>query len=148
MTFAAHAKGQPEGASSTATDDPSAELVDFLLARITEDEAAWSGGLGLATRTDFATLSQHMLADCTAKRRIVELEGRSRRRFRTDVEVSGTVEVHGWSDEGHTIWVGGEKMTDEEYQRITEPEEPPLVLRLLAEAYAWHPDFQSEWRVP
>lgn len=48
-------------------------LTEFLLARIAEDEAAWSGGIGLATRPDFARLSQHMLAECEAKRRIVEM---------------------------------------------------------------------------
>ena len=46
-----------------------ATLTEFLLARITEDEAAWSGGAGLAV---FARMSRHMLADYEAKRAIVQ----------------------------------------------------------------------------
>jgi len=48
-------------------------LTEFLLARITEDEAAWSGGVGLVTRPDFARMSQHMLAECEAKRSMIDI---------------------------------------------------------------------------
>jgi hypothetical protein len=47
-------------------------LAEFLLAQIAEDEAAWQDGAGLVTRTEFAKFSRHMLAECEAKRRIVE----------------------------------------------------------------------------
>jgi hypothetical protein len=96
-------------------------LAGFLLARIAEDEAAWSQTTDLVTRPDFAKLSRHMLAECEAKRRTVEL-------------LSDEQPL----DQGH--WEG--HGADERWVADHAPE----LLRLLALPYAGHPDWREEWR--
>lgn len=55
------------------------DLTGFLLARIAEDEAAAAGWINPATRINdadlWAEVGSRMLAECEAKRRIVELHG-------------------------------------------------------------------------
>lgn len=91
-------------------------LPEFLLARFAEDEDAWSGGLDLATRPDFAKLSRHMLAECEAKRKIVE-------EHRAD-HGSDPCDAHNASFE--TV--------------------PCDTLRFLAAIYADHPSYREEWK--
>ena len=93
-------------------------LNEFLLARIAEDEAAWSGGTDLATRPDFARLSRHMLADCAAKRAIL-----------TDVAYFLSQKPP---------HMAGEVTAVEQF--VQRP------LHHLAQSYADHPDYRDEWR--
>jgi hypothetical protein len=88
-------------------------LAEFLLTRIAEDEAVARRGFGM---TD-----GRVLAECGAKRRIVEL-----------------VTEEQPLDQGH--WEGhgsGERWV---------ADHAPEVLRLLALPYAGHPDYRAEWR--
>lgn len=95
----------------------SADLREFLLARITEDEgdaqslgaelrgASWQGGVGTPDR---------VLAECQAKRRIIEL--------------------HGDDEDLHDCPPWG---------RRTDGSEPCLTLSALALPYADHPDYPA-----
>lgn len=99
------------------------ELVEFLLARIAEDEAMsqaavrWSEGASQwsdAGEPDWQHIARwdpaRVLVECDAKRRIVELHPE-----------------HGWSHcEGESL--------------------PCPTLRLLALPYAEHPDYREEWK--
>jgi hypothetical protein len=98
-------------------EDRPVTLAEFLLARIKEDEEAWSGGSDLVTRPDFATFARHMLAECEAKRLIIE-------------HCSRTVE-----SAGDPPGIERESIPAIEH-----------VLKLLALPYAGHPDYRQEWR--
>ena len=128
-------------------------IVEFLLARIAEDEELWSlardARLGFtAGNTVPAVLPQslagRMLADCEAKRRIVELH----RSWPVLVEREPTFEQVGGMDSltfrasQQLAW-----MTDREY-RAKFGSEPPTapMLAALAEVYADHPDYDEAWR--
>lgn len=116
------------------------DLADFLLARIAEDEAEARRGAGWSDRT---TRWGRVLADCEAKRRIVEAEA-GRRVLRDEV---GDVAVHTWSDKGSFVSVNGEQMTTAEFDAVfTEPAPPSGTLRLIALPYADHPDYREQWR--
>ena len=115
-------------------------LAEFLLARIAEDEAVardeiarqekWPAPAGAAyavTMVDIITPAR-VLAECDAKRRIVELHGR--RDDDTCAECGdGEPDTgpgdRGWFEAAH--W-------------------PCLTLQLLALPYADHPDFQEQWK--
>lgn len=97
-------------------------LADFLLARIADDEAAWSRGLDLVTRPDFARLAGHMLADCEAKRRIVDT-------FISTVE---------WAESPDCP---APHVYRERAAALTE------ALEALALAFADHADYREEWRL-
>jgi hypothetical protein len=56
------------------------DLTEFLLARIAEDERRYDGD-----RSDYGYGWQHMLAECGAKRRIVEMMGRVVDEFANEV---------------------------------------------------------------
>jgi hypothetical protein len=99
-------------------------LADFLLARIAEDEG-WAGGIHEedcdppgCTCGDPA----RVLAECEAKRRIVELHDRGHECSQYDHhgEVDSCTYAHDFDD--------------------------CSTLRLLALPYASHPDYQTEWK--
>jgi hypothetical protein len=92
-------------------------LVEFLLARLDEEESAWSRGAPLVTRPDFARLSRHMLADVEAKRRLIA------RAVHTD-------NMADYSDTLHMVAM--------EYEE--------QILPALALPYADHPEYQQEWK--
>ena len=93
-------------------------LAEFLLARIAEDEADVQKGM---LRVSGPASAYHILADCEAKRRIVEMH-------------------RGWHlcPDGREVdaTVGGS---------IDERQCPTLAL--LALPYADHPEFNEEWKV-
>jgi hypothetical protein len=122
------------------------QLTDFLLARIAEDEAVYRGAMHMGCVEDdsdgpnvihSATCPNRVLAECDAKRRIVErheplrsehVHARAERcaecggnDWRPDA--MGVLEVHPWA----MPW-------------------PCPTLRLLALPYAGHPAFREEWR--
>lgn len=105
------------------------DLTDFLLARIAEDEAAWS-----STRHGYADLSKRMLAECEAKRRIVEaLEDERQRKdiYNRDYD-SGRYDFNR-NDllarrASNARWAGLE-----------------IAARALATVHADHPDHREEW---
>lgn len=99
------------------------DLAEFLLARIAEDEADARGFDGGYCQWG----SARVLAECEAKRRIVE-----------------------WCSERNRIWAGtlADDPTDPTKHipgDYVHKEDAP-VLRLLALPYADHPDYRQEWR--
>ncbi len=109
-------------------------LVEFLLSRIEEDEAECrreiEDGYG-GERTDSGWTSVRVLAECEAKRRIVELH-----------EAGGTYPV-GDGDgprQAYCATCG----SGEPYEYPTPW--PCDTLRLLALSYVDHPDYREEWR--
>lgn len=97
-------------------------LPDFLLARIAEDES-------YATHDDTPHSgpgsTDRVLADCEAKRRIVELADDA---TGLDMQVDSEFRV-GSRDE------------------VSEPYVGDLILRALASVHSDHPDFQPAWRI-
>jgi hypothetical protein len=96
-------------------------LTEFLLARIAEDEAGYRAeaeGIPWLT-VNGRSLWAHLLAECEAKRRIVEKYERaldSRREHPDDLATAGALlALHG-------------------------------VVGILASTYADHPDYREEWR--
>lgn len=100
-------------------------LTGFLLDRITEEEAAWSGGLNLVTAPSFAWMSKTMLRDCKAKRAIVE-EYVSR-------------------DDDVDLMLGRHAATRADTRRQREWSGLRLAVHILAQPYADHPNYQPEW---
>jgi hypothetical protein len=103
-------------------------LAEFILARIAEDEAAvpashleddWSTGYDMDAEMMLVRVDR-WLAECAAKRRLVELHSRA---HHCDDEATGGT---GW------VW---------EFETCP-------TLRLLALPYASHPDYQAEeWAI-
>jgi len=124
-------------------------ITEFLLAQIAKDEAYWRDGEGRYARDcqECAALSDHepdrptvdrMLADCAAKRRIVDLHGRvghplnrKRNPFTGELEADSFV-----CDECSGV--------DDPY--VDQVEYPCETLRILASVYADHDDCRDEWR--
>lgn len=115
-------------------------ITEFLLARIAEDEsgARLTSGIpealssqAMPTVADWVeTSAARVLAECEAKRRIVDLH-------------------HPWGFE----YSGGEGcdrcVSPDDYTtaKLPDPERFPCqTLRLLASVYAGHPDYRQEWR--
>jgi len=118
-------------------------ITEFLLARIADDEevarrfrAGWiaAGVPADDLDLDFDTYSSHeyteiglglgrWLAECKARRRIVELH-------EIDGPGAGSCEI----------------CTDRDYVGLVD-EGPCDTLKALASVYADHPDFQDEWRI-
>ena len=117
------------------------DLTKFLLARIAEDEVVARGAQADAMvgarwkhwtadayeEIQAATLSatRRTLAECEAKRRIVELAEEA---SSLDMQVDSEFRV-GPRDE------------------VSEPYVGDVILRALAQPYADHPDFNPAWRV-
>jgi hypothetical protein len=106
-------------------------IVEFLLARIAEDEEAARGSKADNARNPHMKIpaswitgvADRVLAECEAKRRIVEL--------------SAT-----WMDQG-------ERATGHDHATVmlkTQGITAETVLRTLVLPYADHPDFDEEWR--
>ena len=113
-------------------------LTEFLLARIAEDEAA----ANVAHRESPA----RVLAECEAKRRIVEFH----KSWPVLVQTPVTFEPVDGTDPGHYTFRATQQIawtTEQEY-RERFGDEPPAgpVLRHLAAVYADHPDYREEWR--
>lgn len=140
------------------------ELVEFLLARIAEDEAVANGvdepyrqsdafSVRFAscesdyTKGDTAHVDRwspaRVLAECAARRAIIELH----KQWPVLVEQDGP--FVGASERGVTgtiarqmVWI----TTQEYIKRFgTEPPTSPII-SAMAQVYADHPDFREEWR--
>lgn len=108
-------------------------ITEFLLARISEDET-WahvvqSSGIHITQGpSTSASSAARVLAECEAKRRIVELHGA----YPTPQAMTyGTItacQECGSVDDSPVEW-------------------PCPTLRHLASIYADHPDFREEWRI-
>jgi hypothetical protein len=102
-------------------------LTEFLLVRIDEQESAWSELTDLVTKPDYAKLARWMVADCEARRQIVQLhEGATAYDGTNYCTVCSNVDRTGLD-------------TDLEPM-------PCETLRLLALPYADHPDWRDDWR--
>jgi hypothetical protein len=102
------------------------DLVDFLLARITEDEARPRGFGAIAMEVDAEgsptgrlLVPARILAECEAKRRVVELYLEARRSYEWDRNDTGFA-AEAWAYEA--------------------------VVKQLALPHADHPDYREEWR--
>lgn len=99
-------------------------LTEFLLARIAEDEVKihgdWSEGRGMHIITE--EMHGRMLAECAAKRRIIELR-------------------YSWN-------LQAEQMTEPPFGPIFQVQvnTADAILRTLAMPYAEHPDYDEAWR--
>lgn len=114
-------------------------LVEFLLARITEDEAIIPAKINTENLQPWAAFANdeydalldftRWAAECKAKRALVELhdEDREHNCPNSDGDSEHFGYLHGWA-EGH------------EY-----PQRCP-VLRLMASIYADHPDYDLAWQ--
>ena len=100
------------------------ELPEFLLARIAEDEAA--AALIRATKRERQSpwTSSRVLAECEAKRRIVEMYAAA--------HLAG-IALRDVDIQGQTIAQSANVGIES-------------VLKILAVVYADHPDYQQEWR--
>jgi hypothetical protein len=118
-------------------------LPEFLLERIAEDEseaqatsgriaraamqemAAWAGGVGPAARHIARWDPARVLAECQARRQIVEFAQEA-----TGMEISLDLEF-------------GQSHRDE----AADPYIGDRILHLLAAPYAGHPDYRPEWKL-
>lgn len=110
-------------------------IVEFLLARIAEDEAVAAGHMGAEYYTDGAwpeECTARVMADCKAKRRIVDLyeQHRSNRDARRSPLAREAEDARAAQD----------RRTQEARTRVAE--EAALS---LAAVYADHPDYDPEW---
>ena len=105
------------------------DLVDFLMARIEEDERlarramTWPSVGSLDVSMALSVTGRHLLADCEAKRAIVELHKPYRR----------------------IVGIGCEVCLQPRHLPADAPGWPCETLRLLAVSYSSHPDFRAEW---
>lgn len=107
-------------------------LTEFLLARIADDEAeaadmlaSWDGDLGDPDATPFVQWGNRVLAECEAKRRIVEWCG-----FITTCATHRAPVISCRECEAAEMASGYDER----------------VLEFLALPYADHPDYRPEWR--
>lgn len=103
-------------------------LTDFLLARIAEDEeVAQPGGLSEDSNAwhapDGAWYPSRVLAECEAKRRIIEMHPQTRQ------------------------YVDDRTLGDGEPRIVDLGLDLPAELLVLASVYADHPDYRQEWRL-
>ena len=124
------------------------DLVDFLLARIAEDEADARMANGAPPPRHWSAPTR-VLAECEAKRRIVELH----RDWPVLVERPTEFEPSFGADPPFVDQVTYRAskqiawMTEQEY-RNRFGDEPPTapMLAAMAVVYADHPDYREEWR--
>jgi len=133
-------------------------LADFLLARIADDEAAAAHAKEALGWTDSTSVQiagrefydpARVLAECEAKRRIVEANSGSVRAKRDAPK--HTVRFDG---DGRTIEMEGLllslRLSPEQSEAFMatwyEPVPPNATLCALASVYADHPDYREEWR--
>lgn len=121
-------------------------LADFLLARIAEDHAdAMSGWRWKALPAgEYERLQARALAECEAKRRIVEWHKNWPVLVETPPQLEPGADPHAMTMRmtQQIMWT-----TEQEY-RGRFGSEPPTgpILRFLALPYADHRDFREEWR--
>jgi hypothetical protein len=106
--------------------EPVNELLEFLLARVAEDKAQATRHLPDAQRHGWGSYPARFLAECEAKRRIVELH--SPDPYYGGCELDG---VHRPPHDGDPVDV-------DPY--------PCETLRLLALPYSNHLDYREEWK--
>lgn len=106
-----------------------ADLMDFLGARIAEDEAA-ANALKPGKNENAARLRERVLADAEAKRRIMEWVEEMPRRAE--------------ASEGRSRW---QLYAGEFYGHQSRRLRSPAVIELVM-AYVGHPAFRPEWKVP
>lgn len=129
-------------------------ITEFLLARIAEDrEQATRSKADVAAGKQFAVFASwinltadRMLAECEAKRRIVELH----QSWPVLVESEPVFESADPADPNSMTYRMSKQIawaTEQEYRAKfgVEPPTAPM-LRTLASVYADHPDFQEGWR--
>ena len=112
-------------------------LTEFLLARIAEDEADWRA-VDVASPDALLhgqRLAPRMLADCGAKRRIVNIHRDA------SLDEDGRPVMFGESGAGYCRGCNADFM--EEWAELHD--ECPT-LQALALPYADHPDYREEWR--
>jgi hypothetical protein len=114
-------------------------LTEFLLARFDEDNETALGHYGTGHPED---IDEFWLAECDAKRRIVEMHTKTGTSWlNADGKLAGP-------DEDRIVYCELCSF-HEQYEGFNDYEEPwPCpTLRILALPYADHPDYQPEWRV-
>jgi len=111
-------------------------IVEFLTARLDQEAEAWSGGTGLITQPNFASLSRYALADIAAKRAIVEIHQPERG---PDTWYWLERRCKGCGSGWHK-WIPDRPPTE------IGPERGCPTLRALASVYADHPDYREEWK--
>ena len=120
-------------------------LADFLLARIAEDEAAareipagtWEDATQASWRYDhvFRWSPERVLADCAAKRAIVEMHA---------LMDGGDPDSFPYeSEDGRTVWPGCVICDGDSTPRRLGCD----TVRHLAAPYADHPDYDPTWKV-
>lgn len=114
-------------------------LVEFLNARLDEDEQRGQGDADCSNIDAVAEYGARMVREVEAKRRLIELHGIVHRNI-------------GWLEDGDDeydeIPVCGLCVPKHSHYRRREdvPEGPCLTLNLLALAYAAHPDYDPGWK--
>ena len=127
-------------------------LAEFLLARIAEDESRarelaerrrniWSEELWDGVAVPYSESPARVLAECEAKRRIVESCNDSSRPHRVPMPWPDG-EVIAWKCRACDQWCN-DGASDGDCP--VDWREPPSVLRMLALPYADHEDYQPEW---
>lgn len=125
-------------------------LAEFLLARIAEDEQDLREARGIADMPEWwappAWSRERGLAECAVKRAVVETQASSRivhRRKPWHSEAFSPYHFHLLDEVGNVIAEGDEahRLFDEHSDPVTDTP----VLRILAQVYADHPDYQPDW---
>lgn len=112
------------------------DLVEFLRARLDEDERLWREQ-GSGQRRNGKTFAMRMLVDVEGKRRIIDAHARPHECIAlTGSGVLPDDYPGGRRGEPWELWEPAH----------TEDHGPCFVLRCLALPYASHPDHRSEWR--
>ena len=110
-------------------------LTEFLLARIAEDEGKihgdWSDGRGLHIITE--EMFDRMLAECEAKRRIIERGPSECGGYQSEHGLGTHYPAEGWS---YCDGCSAAESADLDWQWI---------MRHLATVYADHEDYRAEW---
>lgn len=99
-------------------------IIEFLKARIAEDEAN-AGSWYESWKDTMDSMEDRILAECAAKRRIVELHYQDVVPGKFDLAEDHACD-RGWGDVAYT--------------------EDCTTLRALAAVYSDHPDYRDEWR--
>lgn len=144
-------------------------LTEFLLARIAEDEAVATEAFRIAEAADPGAEQTHLrlnevggnsgyeevtvgahrvLAECEAKRRIVERETSARIQHKNVPWAS----MEGGNDffrllDADGIAIAHDERAHQMFEKHSDPITDTLTLRLLAQVYADHPDYDPAWIV-
>jgi len=103
------------------------DIIEFLTARLDQEAEAWSGGTGLITQPNFASLSRYALADIAAKRAIVARHEGAVRSLAAIEAVDGfNLNAHAVVRAVHDSTLGA--------------------VHHLASVYSDHPDYREGWK--